>query len=140
MNYIQCCLHRCSCIMIMFNFNLMIKIILSSLDENQIKIQVEFKRYPQRINKCLEACLWVIQKNLYCQLISRGLRQIYLNINTSGKASGHSHAKHRSSHCFLAFTRCPLKLVSNFLLSIEKLNVIDKKGRYEGTVYSIHAT
>lgn len=50
------------------------------------------------------------------------------------------NAKHRSSHCFLAFTRCPLKLVSNFLLFIEKLNVIDKKGRYEGTVYSIHAT
>lgn len=79
-------------------------------------------------------------KNLYCQLISQGLSHIYLYINTSGKASGHSNAEHRSSHCFLAFTRCPLKLVSNFLLFIEKLSVIDKKRRYEGTVYSIYAT
>lgn len=34
--------------------------------------------------------------------------------------------EHRSSHCFLAFTRCPLKLVSIFFLFLEKLNVFDK--------------
>lgn len=74
--------------------------------------------------------------NLYPEAYAK-----FISISTHlAKQVDTQNAKHRSSHCFLAFTRCPLKLVSNFLLFIEKLNVIDQKGRYEGTVYSIHAT